>query len=303
MYSRLSLLCLALSSSVFATDYAFLTEDSFVQQNYLWHFDSDYTYIRKASFSHPKRPGSSLQYSEGNASVYFSHFLDRENALTWEIGANYVGLDWAKNPHFSGDSYVYGLTSFNWISFGIDKWRWVLNGGVAVDTKTFNFGKTAVYYTTLWGRYQKDQELGFHIGFFAYYGALNGYVLPILGLDWKVTNHWEIKGVFPIDASVNYHFTDHLTASILATSMGGPYRFPRRMHGGDDQYAEGIFKVYSNALEAHLEFKQRENFSLGAGGGYDFGGWIQIADSHNHHKKYYDFNGAPYGRVFASLTY
>ncbi len=300
----ISAFCFTFASiSAFATDYAFLTEDTFVQQDFMCHFASDYSYIGDASFKKPQHKNYNLQYSEGNASLFFSHFLDKENALTWEIGANYIGLDWMHNPHFTGTQYVYGLTSLSWVSYAIDKWRWVINGGVAVDTKTFNFGRSAVYYTTLWGRYQQSKEVGVHIGYFAYYGARNGYVLPILGIDWCPTQEWEIKAILPLDASVNYHFKKYYTAALLATSMGGPYRFPRRIHEGEGPYTDGIFKVYSTAVEANLEYKQGDNFSIGAGGGYDFGGWVQIADSHNHRKNYYNFNGAPYGRIFASCTF
>lgn len=291
------------ASLLWSTDYSFLNEDIFVKQKALWHFESDFSKVGAAKITTGDVFGSKLHYSEGNASMYFSHFINNENALTWQVGANYVDVNWNQNPRFTGNNYVYGVTSLSFISNSINKWRWVINGGVSVDTKTWNFGKSAVYFSTLWGRYQHKENLGLHIGFFAYYGALNGYVLPILGLDWWMSSKWELKAVFPIDASINYHFNKHFTTSILTTSMGGPYRFPRRAHGGIDSFEDGIFKIYSTTVEWNLKFAEKDCFSLGAGGGWDFGGWIQIADSHNHHKKYYNFNGSGYGRIFGTLTF
>jgi len=291
------------ASIAWGTDYSFLNEDVFVKQNILWHFESDYSKVAAAKITTDDVFGTRLHYSEGNGSVYFSHFLNQENALAWQIGANYVDIDWDQNPRFTSNNYIYGITSLSWISNSIDRWRWVVNGGVAVDVRTWDFGKSAVYYTTLWGRYAALKNVGVHIGFYGYYGALNGYVLPILGVDWQITRKWELKAVFPVDASINYRFNPHLTTSLLATSMGGPYRFPRRVHGGVDGFKDGIFKVYSTTVEWNLKFNQKEFFSVGAGGGWDFGGWIQIADSHNRHKKYYNFNGAAYGRVFGTLTF
>ena len=294
---------LAILSPLLATDYAFLNEDTFIDQEHILHIESDYSVVGSASFENSHLQNTKLNYSEGNASAYFTHFFDQENALVWQVGANYVGLGWKDNPVFTQDNYAYGITSLGLVSHSLEKWKWIINGGVAVSAKTFNFGQSGVYFTTLWGRYEQRKNLGVHLGFFAYYGALNGYVLPILGLDWKPAPKWELKAIFPLEASLTHHFTDFFTSSVLATSLGGPYRFPRRIQGGIGEDQNGIFKVFSTAMEWNLQFAIENFCSLGAGGGYDFGGWIQVANEHSHHKRYYNFNGAPYARIFGSITF
>ena len=301
-YLSTTTFCL-IASYAWSTDYSFLNEETFVQQNIVWHIESDYSKIAPAKMTTGDVFGTELHYSEGNASMYFSHFLNNENALAWELGVNDTDINWKENPRFTGHNYLYGITSLSWISYGLERWRWVLNAGVAFDAQTWNFGKSAVYFTTVWGRYAQLNNLGIHLGFFAYYGALNGYVLPILGFDWRPVHEFEIRAVVPLDVSATYYFNNYLSTSIMATSMGGPYRFPRRAHGGIGEFDEAIFKVYSTAIEWDIKWTQKEYFSLGVGGGWDFGGWIQISDAHNHHKKNYDFNGAAYGRVFGSLTF
>ncbi len=291
-----------LGSPLWATDYIFLNSDMFVREEKVWHFEADYTKVRPAKITTGPVFGTKTHYSEGDTALYFSHFLNKENALTWQVGANYIDLGWHDNPHFSKNQYTYGLTSLTWISHTIDRWRWVINGGVAVDATTFNFGQSAVYYTTLWGRYAQTENIGANLGFFAYYGAKNGYVLPILGIDWKISPKWQLNAVFPIDASLNFHFNPHWILSVMATSLGGPYRFPRRIHGGDGVYHDGIFKIYSTVVEMDLTFVQKRMLEIGVGGGWNFGGWIQMSNPDNHDKRYYDFNGAGYGRVFATIT-
>lgn len=300
---RSTFMFLSCLSYLQATDYSFLNDEAFVRQSEIWHFESDFSKIAPAKMTTSGVKGSKLRYSEGNGSMYFSHFLNNENALAWQAGVNYTDIDWKDNPRFTGSSYLYGITSLSWISYSVERWRWVINGGVSFDTKTWNFGKSGVYFTTLWGRYEQKDNLGLHLGFFAYYGALNGYVLPILGFDWYPSPSWEIKGVFPIDASVNYKFAKYFTTSLLATSMGGPYRFPRRAHGGIDSFDNAIFKIYSTAVEWDIKFTQKDLISIGIGAGWDFGGWIQIASENGMHKKYYDFDGAAYGRAFLALTF
>jgi hypothetical protein len=294
---------LFLSTSLSASDYTFLNADMFVREKSVFHFEADYGKVRPAKITSGNAFGTKTHYAEGNSSIYFSHFLNKENSLTWQAGANYVDLGWHGNPNFRKNQYTYGIGSVTWISHSISRWRWVLNGGVAVDATNFNFGKTAVYYNMLWGRYQQTDNLGVNLGFFAYYGMKNGYVLPILGIDWKISPHWDITAVFPIDASINYRFAKYFVTSLVATSLGGPYRFPRRIHDGLGNYHNGIFKVYSTVLELDLSFVLKNRLELGVGGGWNFGGWIQVTDNHHHYKKTYDFNGAGYGRVFGTVTF
>jgi hypothetical protein len=294
-----------LGSSLYASDYTFLNEDLFVREKCVFHFEADFGQVGSAKVTSGLHGhGTSLNYGEGNSSLYFSHFLNQENSLTWQAGANFVNLGWKNNPNHFKNEYTYGISSLTWISHSLERWRWVLNGGVAVDATTFNFGRSGVYYTMLWGRYAQTEHLGVHLGFFGYYGTHNGYMLPILGVDWQIAKRWEFKGVFPIDLSLTFDITRQLKASILATSLGGPYRFPRRIHGGNDtEFGDGIFKIYSTVLEADLKFIQKNFFQIGAGGGWNFGGWLQLTGSHNHHKTYYQFDGAAYARVFGTLTF
>jgi hypothetical protein len=294
--------CFLLGSSLWASDYTFLNPDLFVLEKNVFHLETDFGQVGSAKVTSGKAFGSKTNYGEGNASLYFSHFLNTENSLTWQVGANYLNLGWKDNPAFHKNQYTYGIGSLTWISHSIEKWRWVLNGGVAVDATTFSFGNSAVYYTMLWGRYAQLENLGVHLGLFAYYGAKDGYVLPILGIDWKMSSHWELQAVFPIDISLSYFFNPHLVTSLIATSLGGPYRFPRKIHEGIGPYDNGTFKVYSTVLEWDLSFILKNRLEVGAGGGWNFGGWIQVSDNHHGHKKYYNFNGAPYGRVFLTIT-
>ncbi len=297
MKTRVALLSSCLLTSAYASNYCFVDKEHPV------HVEGSFAKAAGAKITtHPVK-GSRLHYAEGDGSVYYSHYLNPENALSWQLGVNYVGLGWDQNPRFRENNYYYGIASLAWISHSIDKWRWILNGGVAVDTRTFNFGQSGVYYGMLWGRYQQTENIGLHLGFFGYYGSKNGYVLPILGMDWKWSPHWHFKAVFPMDVSLDYLFAKHWHTSAIFSSFGGPYRFPRRLHEGEGRYKNGIFEVYATTVELDLKFVQKEIFKVGAGIGWTFGGWLLIKDAQNHHGKYYNYDPALYGRVFAAVTF
>ncbi len=286
-----------LCSDSFASDYRF------VHEKHPWHITGNYAQVAGAEVTTHPAKGSHLHYGEGYGNLFYSHFLNTENSLTAQVGVNYTRIHWEENPRFTDDNYTYGLLSLAWISHSLEKWRWVMTGGTIVDTRTWNFGQSAVYYGMLWGRNQYSESVGLHIGFYGYYGAMNGYFLPILGFDWKCNRKWELKAVFPLDASLNYNFSKNWFTSIAVMSFGGPYRFPRRIHGGVGRYENGIFEVYSTGVEWEVKFDKNNFIIFGIGAGWNFGGWLLIKDSHNHHPKYYHFDSAPYGRAFFGLSF
>jgi hypothetical protein len=291
--------CISLfTTSVYANDFCF------VDKKHHWHFDADFAAAGNANFNKtgPARH-SQLQYAEGYSSLYYNHFVTENNAIVAQLGLNYMHLGWDKNPKFNQENFYYGIASLSWVSYAIEKWRWVINGGVSFDTTTFNFGQSAVGYALLWGRYQYTPQVAMHMGFFGYYGARNGYLLPVLGIDWWWSSKWEYRIIFPLETSVHYHFHKHWSAAFMFTTFGGPYRFPRRAYDGQGKYDGSIFEVYSKGAEVDLKFKNSSCFKAGLGAGYNFGGWILIKNRYNHHGRYYKFNDAPYARAYLAFSF
>lgn len=294
---------LCCSSLAFSSYYAFFNPLTFVEERKIVHFEGDYGKSGGATVSKSGINLEKMHYAEGDASFYFTGYIGDENSLTLQLGMNYIDLGWNNNPYFTKNQYPYGITSLTWISKGLAKWRWLFSSGVAVDTTSFNFGKTAVYYATVWGRYTQLENLGIHLGFFGYYGVSNGYVLPILGLDGWLSRNVQITAIFPMEVSLNLHMSPNWITSILCTPLGGPYRFPRKIQGGFDGYESGIFKIYSTVLEWDLRFEKGATLVLGIGGGWNFGGWIQLETYNKQNHLSYNIDGAPYARAFASFTF
>lgn len=286
------------ASALYATDYCF------VDKHHNWNYDADFALMGSASMRRPDElKNTHMQYREGTSSFYYNHFVSENNALVGQLGLNYVHLGWNKNPRFKQEDFYYGIASLSWVSYAIERWRWVINTGVSFDTTTWDFGKSAVTYALLWGRYQYSSTVAMHMGFFGYYGAKNGYLLPVLGIDWWWASAWEFKAIFPLETSVHYHFNKHFSSAVMFTTFGGPYRFPRRAHNGIGKYDDAIFEIYSTGVEWDFKFKNSNCFKTGIGAGYNFGGWILIKDENNRHGRYYKFNSSPYGRAYLSVSF
>lgn len=302
-----------LSTPLLATDYTFVdlnapwhfgAEFSMKDKGHPWHFEGDFYTIGDAKVTTSgKAKDSKITNSTAYAALYYSHFLGNDNALSWQLGYSYLRFKWDENPRFSQDQFHYGLASLAWVSNSMENWRWVVSTGVNADLEWLDqFNKSAVYYGFVWGRYAYALTVGIHIGFFGYAGIGTGYMLPVLGLDWQ-GGKWKFTAVLPLDLSVDYYFTSHFFTSLGFTTFGGPYRYPRRFRGGEQKYHDGIFKYYSKGMDLSFTYDYDTFIKICAGGGWNFGGWVLIENSHGNHGKYYKYDGAPYALVEIAGTF
>ncbi len=283
--------------------YELITDYGFVSKKHPVHFDGEFRDVGKAKFRTQSVKGSHVEYQDAHAFLYYSHYMTPDNSLSWKVGYSFLDFNWLKNPRFKENDYNFVNASVGWVSTSIKDWRWILSTGVSVDAQTFNFGQSGVYYGLMWGRYHFSDTIGMHIGWAGYAGVRNGYLLPILGIDWRASKKWKVNGIFPVNLSVEYLFNKYWSSALEVATFGRPYRFPMRVHGGIGKYKNGIFEVYSKGLELDMKFNTGGGFFASFGGGWNFGGWILIKDHANHHGKYYKYDGAPYVQGKISCTF
>lgn len=286
-----SLVCF--SAVAFGSDYTFIDKDRPV------HFEAEYRTVGRAKFSNHKFKHSHVNYADGFASVYYTRFLNPTNTLTGQVGYSYMKFDWDENPRFRQDNFNFATASLAWVASGFGKWRLISDLGFSVNAQNFDFGKTAVYYGLIWGRYHYSNTLGLHLGAFGYTGVENQFALPILGIDYRFRERWVLTAIFPLDLSLTYAITEHWSASVAYATFGGPYGYPIRARHGIGPFKDPIFELFSQGAELDFEYRYKHIF-FGLGGGWNFGGWIDIRNSHNHHGKQYDFNSAPYAQAYFS---
>ena len=288
----------AITQSIQASDF------TFADGKHHFYLDADFAVMGKAKFDEPKVvQHTKMQYAEGTSSLFYNYFVTQNNAVVAQIGVNYMHFGWNQNPRFRQSDFYYGIASLSWVSYSVEKWRWVMNAGISFDAARFDVGNSGVYYGLLWGRYQYTDTFAFHMGFFGYIGGRNGYLLPVIGMDWWWGRRWDFKLIFPLETSINYHFNRHFVTAVMLTTFGGPYRFPRRAHDGIGRYDNAIFEVYSTGIEWDFKFHNRNNFKAGVGAGYNFGGWILIKNHRNHHGRYYKFDASPYARAYFGVSF
>lgn len=289
-----------LSVAAFAAEYGFL-DYYFVDPDRPVHFAGRYRQIGEAKFK--SRKYGHLDYADGYAALFYTHFLDPDNSLSWGLGYDYLKVGWGKNPRFDQSHFNYATASLGYVSTAVERWRWIVNGGFTVDAQNFNFGQTAVYHGMLWGRYHFSDCCGVHAGVMGWYGVKNGYALPIFGFDWKWGSNWSFNAIFPIDFSVNYSFDDNWSTEVAYSGFGGPYRYPRRSEHGKNSYQDPIFELYAKGVDWNILYKYDHLLRAVLGVGWNAGGWLYIKNQNNEHGKYFHYNSAFYAQGTLAFTF
>jgi hypothetical protein len=290
-----------LASTLSATEYGVLGY-YFVDPDRPVHVAGRYRQIGAADFKN--HAYGDVKYADGYAAAIYTHFIDQlnENSLSWGVGYDYLKFNWPDNPRFDEKNFQYGTFSLGYVSTTLERWRWIVNGGVSVDASHLNFGLTGVYHGMLWGRYHFTDNLGAHVGMMGWYGVMNGYGLPIFGLDWRWKN-WTVNAIFPLNFSLNYAMTENWSVELAYSGFGGPYRYPRRAFDGKPGFRDPIFEVYSSGVDLSLRYTLHHLVRVDLGAGWNGGGWILIKNHENHHGQYYHYKSAAYGQGTLAFTF
>lgn len=273
----------------------------FIDPDRPWHVEGRTRYIAPAKFENHHQ--GHVNNDDTDAAVYYTQFFNDENSLTYEIGYDFLRFKWKRNPRFSQNNFNYLSASLGYVSTTLERWRWIANAGFSVDAARLDFAKSAVGHVMLWGRYNFSECCGVHVGMVGWYGVLNGHAWPIIGFDWKFSEKWRANAIFPIDYSLNYAIDENWSLEAAYSNFGGPYRYPRRAHDGKNGFKNPIFSFFSNGIELLLKYQFEHLLRVSLGGGWNFGGWIYIKDSHNHHGKYFHYNSAPYAQGNLEFTF
>jgi hypothetical protein len=288
------------TATAMAAEYGF-SDYYFIDPDRPWHFDGRYRAVARADFDNHKR--GHLDFSDATAGVYYTQFLNDENSLTYEVGYDFMRLDWDKNPRFKQTNFNYLIGSLGFVSTTVDRWRWIVNVGFSVDAAYFDFAQSAVGHGMLKGRYHFADCCGVNVGLMGWYGVLNGKAWPIFGFDWKFNEQWAARAIFPNDFSLTYSFADYWSIDAAYACFGYPYRYPHRAHDGINGHHGSIFEVLANAAELSFNFKFEHLLRASIGAGSTIGGWILVKDHDNRHGKYYHYEAAPYIKGSLDLTF
>ena len=128
-----------------------------------------------------------------------------------------------------------------------------------VDGSHFQMGGLAIYEK----RFKENLKMGF--GAMYNQEFFGPYLVPLINLDWQISDRWSIVGLFPIYGKVKYQVNERLSIGLSHFGLITTYRL------GDPDY-EGDYIERKSIDEAlFARYKLGGNFDVEARVGYALG--------------------------------
>lgn len=253
-----------------------------------WKFKANFLTTGKAKIDEIGRKNERISYSFSEGEVSYTHHLDKENALSFDLGYSLTEVDWKNNPSFKETMFSYLKLSLGGSSTLINDWVWTGKIDASIDSKEMNFSHYALYNGTMWGRYSLSQIIGIHIGLTGTTGLKRDKCYPILGIDYVPNARWKIHVIFPLNLSAIYSINDHWSLSASGRTFRSRHRLSQK-----EIVSKGIFDYRTYGTELSLIF-QLNNFSAKAYTGSTYSGDLKITDSKNLNPRFYNYKGVIY---------
>lgn len=120
-------------------------------------------------------------------------------------------------------------------------------------------------------------------------------IFPIIGLDWKINEKWQLNLVYPLNISVVYQINECWSAALAGRLFNLRYRFGSHecIEYHKHHFKKGLFQYRNNGAELAINY-EKKNYSFNAHAGMTFGGQFILSNKHNKHKSHFDIDPAGY---------
>lgn len=231
----------------------------------------------------------SIGYSEWEMTFAHNWCKDDHNGIYGGVGISNYDLDWTQNPFFHRKNFptvnfiLGGFTTF------FRSWFWQGGLSINVDARNPNLSDYTMYTLLAWGRYALCKNLGLHVGAVGWTGIKQTWLLPVLGLDYKLSDKISINLIFPINVSIVYAISEH-----WALQLNGKLIYNRHRVSRDEFLPSAIWQYRNIGTELALEYKYDKFIAANIHGGMMYASRLQISDSSDRHKHTYRTNATPY---------
>lgn len=249
--------------------------------------------VGKAKFEHRRcRPHlDNIQYAEADVDASLVVYYQRciKEAAFATLAYSFNRIDW-KNPYYSQKDFNTVSPGIAFVTERFCDWFWAAAFRVNFDINHFKFPDYLTYDILFAGRYSYREDLGLHMGLLVLTGMKIDRVYPIVGFDWKISDRWKLKLVFPTDMALIYSFTKEWSVAVAASAFDTRHRV-----GPDANLSRAVTEYRSAGIEGGINYRSCDGqwkFNIHAG--EIIGGRVRVANRHYHHIKRFRFNSAPY---------
>jgi hypothetical protein len=256
-----------------------------------FHFMGRYDYLGYAKFQDDKAGGQKIGYrvgeAEGGMVVLYNPCYDEMLDLSASYLYNFLG--WKHNGYFHQSNYNIATARVAFITHRLCDWEWqgYIKAFINIDHPDFQH---YLYWDfVLWGIYQLNPCMHFHVGLYGETGMKADHLFPIIGFDWKYSERIRINLIFPMDLSVLYIIND-------CWDIGIAQRFFRARNrvGKDEPLSMGMWEYSNTGTEIGMDYRRGDWLLVNAHAGYAWDGKIRVDNKSRKKAKHYNFDGCPY---------
>lgn len=259
-----------------------------------WTISGNFDWIGDSKLHSKINDGRKVGYVEGDIDLSYTHMVNGCEGVTFGIGGSTTHINWQENPFFKEKMYNNLIVTVGAFSKRFECWDWRGSFSISSDCREWNLNEYGLYTTTLWGRYSWDtrfcSDLGLNIGFIDRAGIKNNYLLPIVGVDFRMNRNWKVNVVYPVNVSLVYTLNDAWSVAIVGKKWNSLHRVNKH-----EVLSKGIFNYRNMGAEFAIFYECTTSVSANIHVGSTFGqGDIKISDKNNRTQRHNKLQSSAY---------
>lgn len=214
------------------------------------------------------------------------------------FGYTKTHLGWDNNPYFDQQDFYQASFAFRFFSMRMKDWRWQGQFAANINAQHWDFNHYLDFDITVWGRYECCDDVGIHLGFTAQTGMRIDRIYPIIGVEWKISECWDLNLVFPVNISLVYKHNTYFSSELAMRFFDIRQRVDK-----NEPLSQGLFAYRNAGVEYGFNYVWDPKIEANVHVGYTLGGDLRISNKHNDFPKHFHLEPSVYfgGEVVLSF--
>jgi hypothetical protein len=263
----------------------------------------DYNRIKSAKVTQPHKSSHKhdhFSFQEGL--LMAAHNMKINDISSLKLGLGFMKSRLGLHSHYHIQNHTFNNLMF--LAAGTVKsltFPLQVNGqlGVQLNSDHVSF-RYSFYSGMLDAVYGYKENAHIHAGVIAVGGLRYSRALPILGFDWKKSDHWKFNLIFPTKMSAVYSYNSHFSFEAGARSFLSRQRFGECQ---PKKWQRGFIAYRGWGLEVAANYALNETIFINLHAGRTFDSRIRLSDHHDSHRRHLNVKGAPYWGMSAFLAF
>lgn len=261
-----------------------------------------YNYVDRAKCTESSsQKNHHITFSEGFVLANYEHTLPSKTEL--QLGVGYMDTMFSFSHHHKSTSFDQKHINNLLVQLGattMEEEKWKLDGGLGlqINTDHFSLSRYTFFSGIIHGKYDYAERTNLHVGIECFTGMRYTRVLPLIGFDYTFSDKLKLNAVFPVDMSLVYSLTDHVSLDATIRYMLSRQRLNN--HGDNNRR----LVAYRNwGAEGGITYAVNSRCKLNLHVGETFGARMRLSDRNDKHRKHLKLNSSLYYGLEASFAF